>query len=119
MLTLNSNINTLLFKYVFCHIFVVNSDFSSEQQVDRILDTWEELRPDANNSSHHHKRGFDTADDEGQTGVTENKRAPIRKEIPIMFQRHVKLIIRDRTYSIYIYIYVYHDYSMYHNDSHT
>jgi hypothetical protein len=62
------------------------------------LDTWEELRPDANLSSHH-KNGFnaDNEDDEdGQTGVTESKRAPIWKEIPIMFRRHILLIIRDR-----------------------
>jgi hypothetical protein len=63
--------------------------------VDRLLDTWEEMRPDANHSSHHHKQGFEG--DEGQTGVVEKKRAPIQKEIPIMFRRHVQLIIRDRT----------------------
>jgi hypothetical protein len=74
----------------------VNADFSDDVQVDRILDTWEELRPDANYSSHHHKKGFET-DDEGQTGVIEKKRASIQKEIPIMFRRHVLLIIRDRT----------------------
>jgi hypothetical protein len=75
---------------------LVNADFSDDAQVDRILDTWEELRPDANNSSHHRAKGFE--DDDGQTGVTENKRAPIWKEIPIMFRRHIMLIIRDRTY---------------------
>ena len=52
----------------------------------------------------HHTHGFGTADDEGQTGVTENKRAPVQKEIPAKFQRHVKLIIRDRMYSIYMYL---------------
>lgn len=74
----------------------VNADFSDDAQVERILDTWEEMRPDANHSSHHHKKGFDGGD-EGQTGVIEKKRAPIQKEIPIMFRRHVLLIIRDRT----------------------
>ena len=81
---------------------LVNADFSDDAQVDHILDTWEELRPDANNSSHHRAKGFKTNgyddDDDGQKGVTENKRAPIWKEIPIMFRRHIMLIIRDRTY---------------------
>jgi hypothetical protein len=80
---------------------LVNSDFSDEAQVDRILDTWEESRPDANTSSHHRIKGFKGDNDEdGQMGVTENKRAPIQKEIPIMFRRQIKLIIRDRTYNL-------------------
>ena len=81
-------------------LFTVNADFSDDAQVERILDTWEEFRPDANNSSHHHKRGFDV-DDEGQTGVIEKKHAPISKEIPIMFRRHLLLIVRDRTSKMY------------------
>jgi hypothetical protein len=80
---------------------LVNADFSDDAQVDRILDTWEEIRPDANNSSHHRVKGFDTdGDDDEQDGVTENKRAPIWKEIPIMFRRHILLIVRDRTYNL-------------------
>ena len=79
----------------------MNADFSDDAQVDRILDTWEEVRPGANQSSHHRVKGFgnaDNDDDDGQMGVTENKRAPIWKEIPIMFRRHIMLIVRDRTY---------------------
>lgn len=80
---------------------LVNADFSDDAQVDRILDTWEELRPGANNSSHHRVKGFyNDDDDDGQMGVTENKRAPIWKEIPIMFRRHIMLIVRDRTYFV-------------------
>lgn len=80
---------------------LVNADFSDDAQVDRILDTWEELRPGANNSSHHRVKGFSSDDDDdGQMGVTENKRAPIWKEIPIMFRRHIMLIVRDRTYFV-------------------
>jgi hypothetical protein len=73
----------------------VNADFSDDAQVDRILDSWEEFKPEASNSSHH-KKGFGGEED-GQIGVTESKRAPLQKEIPIMFRRHVLLIIRDRT----------------------
>jgi hypothetical protein len=71
---------------------LVNADFSDDAEVDRILDTWEEKRPDAGSSHHRHKKGFD---DEGQEGVTEMKRAPLRREIMIMFRRHSTLIIRD------------------------
>jgi len=72
---------------------VVNSDFSSDEQVDRILNTWEELRPEAGHSSHH-KKGFGD-DAEGQLGVTDVKRAPLRKEAAIMFRRSALLILRD------------------------
>jgi hypothetical protein len=89
----------IYFLIIFAHKFKVNADFSDDAQVDRILNTWEELRPGANLSSHH-KKGFNADDDNddegGQTGVTESKRAPIWKEIPIMFRRHIMLIIRDR-----------------------
>ena len=69
---------------------LVNSDFSDEAAVTNILDTWEEKRPDAGSS--HLKKGFD---DEGQEGVTELKRAPLREEIGIMLKRHFMLIVRD------------------------
>ena len=67
--------------------------------MDQILDAWEEMRPEAGSS--HHKKGFGD-DNEGQSGVTELKRAPLRKEIPIMFRRHIKLIIRDRTSCVFV-----------------
>jgi hypothetical protein len=73
---------------------LINADFSDDAAVDKILDTWEEKRPDAGNSSHH-KKGFGEADADEQKGVTMLKRAPLRKEISIMFRRHVLLIIRD------------------------
>lgn len=75
---------------------LVNADFSDDAEVDKILDTWEEMKPDAGSS--HHRKGFADAD-EGQSGVTELKRAPLRKEIPILFRRHTLLIVRDRTFS--------------------
>jgi ABC-type multidrug transport system ATPase subunit len=70
---------------------LVNSDFSDESVVTGILNTWQEKRPDGGNSSHH-KKGFD---DEEQQGVVDMKRAPLRKELMIMFRRHGALIVRD------------------------
>jgi hypothetical protein len=70
---------------------LVNSDFTDEAAVTAILDTWEEKRPDGGSSSHH-KKGFD---DDGQEGVTTVQKAPLTKEIGIMFSRHFSLIIRD------------------------
>lgn len=69
---------------------LVNADFSDDAEVDRILDTWEERRPEAGSS--HHKNGNDVDE---QEGVVELKRAPLRKELVIMFRRHMTLIIRD------------------------
>ena len=71
---------------------LVNADFSDDKKVDKILDTWEEERPDSGRSSHYRK-GF--GDDDGQEGVTEMKRAPFHREIAIMFRRSATLIIRD------------------------
>ena len=70
---------------------LVNSDFTDEEAVKAILDTWEEKRPEGGSSSHH-KKGFD---EEGQEGVTKIQKAPLRKEIGIMFSRHFAMIIRD------------------------
>jgi hypothetical protein len=74
---------------------MVNADFSDDAEVDLILDTWQEKRPGAGSS--HHKKGFGGVDndDEGQEGVADVKRAPLRKEISIMFSRHLKLMVRD------------------------
>eukprot|EP00977_Amphora_coffeiformis_P006739 scaffold1484_cov173-Amphora_coffeaeformis.AAC.17 len=71
---------------------LVNSDFTDEAAVTAILDTWEEKRPDGGSSSHH-KKGF--AEDDGQEGVTKVQKAPLRKEMVIMFRRHSTLILRD------------------------
>jgi hypothetical protein len=74
---------------------LVNSDFSDEAAITQILDTWEEKKPDANQSSHH-KKGFGGGDEaDGQQGVVHMKHAPLRKEISIMFRRHAIMIVRD------------------------
>ena len=72
---------------------LVNADFSDDAEVDKILDTWEEMRPEAGSS--HHRKGFGDDDEEGKSGVAHLERAPLRKEIPVMFRRHMALIIRD------------------------
>lgn len=72
---------------------LVNADFSDDAAVDKILDTWQEKRPEAG-SSHHNKNEVD-ADDDAQEGVTDMKRAPLRVEMSIMFRRHFALIVRD------------------------
>jgi len=73
---------------------LVNADFSDDAEVTKILDTWEEERPDSGRSSHHKKKGFGE-DNDGQEGVTELKRASLSQEISIMFRRSAKLIVRD------------------------
>ena len=73
---------------------LVNSDFSPEAEITQILDTWQEKKPEAGRSSHH-KKGFDDDDDDIQEGVVHMKRAPLRKEIMIMFRRHSVMMIRD------------------------
>jgi hypothetical protein len=72
---------------------LINADFSDDAEVDRILDTWEEKKPEAGSS--HHKMGFGDDDADDQEGVTDLKRAPLSKEISIMFRRCLALIIRD------------------------
>ena len=71
---------------------LVNSDFSDEAEITRILDTWEEKRPGA--GSTHHKKGLGEEED-AQEGVVRSKRAPLRKELAIMFRRHALMIVRD------------------------
>ena len=71
---------------------LVNADFSDDAEVDKILDTWEEKRPEAGSS--HHKKGFDDDENE-QTGVADLVRAPLRREISIMFRRCAVNVVRD------------------------
>jgi hypothetical protein len=74
---------------------LVNADFSDEKNITGMLDTWEEKRPDGQNSSHH-KTGFaGPEDDDEQTGVVQEKQRSLFKEVNIMFRRHFLLIIRD------------------------
>ena len=58
------------------------------------MNTWEEKRPEGGSSSHH-KKGFGVVDeDDEQEGVTELVRAPLRKEMTIMFRRCAVNVIR-------------------------
>jgi hypothetical protein len=69
---------------------LVNADFSDDAEVDKILNMWEEKRPEAG-SSHHAK----VEEDSEQTGVSVLKRASVLTEMSIMFRRHAILIVRD------------------------
>jgi len=74
---------------------LVNADFSTAEEVDTILDTWEDRRPDGNNTpgSFH---GTTKADDSDVAeGIDDPARRPLVREIAIMFRRHVTLILRD------------------------
>jgi ABC-2 type transporter len=74
---------------------LVNADFSDDAEVDKILDTWEEKRPEGGKSSHHNKKGFGVPESDGQEGVMDVKGAPIHKQMAIIFRRHALLIARD------------------------
>jgi hypothetical protein len=70
---------------------LINADFSDEAEVDKILNMWEEKRPEAGSS--HHKDNAE--EDKEQTGVSAMKRASLLTEISIMFRRHGNIIVRD------------------------
>lgn len=75
---------------------LVNSDFSSSEDVDRILDTWESRRAtfgyNASGSTHGSNNEMDT---EFSEGVDDPTRRPLAREIAIMFRRQISLVIRD------------------------
>lgn len=62
---------------------LVNSDFSSNEQVTKILDSWDEKEA-AITASHH----GNAEDDEGVVNVDKK---PLLPEIPILFSRHFKV----------------------------
>ena len=81
---------------------LVNADFSSAEEVDGILNTWEEHKP-GNHSTHHSAKdkneklevNEDEDEDEGAEGVVDPTNTSIANEIAIMFRRHSTLIVRD------------------------
>lgn len=73
---------------------LVNSDFSSSQEVDDILQNWEQRKPDGLNASAHGSAVMEDDSDVTQ-GVESVARRSLAREIAIMFRRHSKLIIRD------------------------
>ena len=74
---------------------LANSDFSDEAAVEHLLDTWEEHKPGAGNSSHHGRTGFNGDDDDTQVGVAAGVKTSFFTELSIMFHRHALLIGRD------------------------
>lgn len=71
------------------YLDLVNADFSSEDEVVRLLDSWEERNPELSASIH----GAD--DDEGPDGVAAGLHRNFLRETQIMFRRHAALIFRD------------------------
>lgn len=69
---------------------LVNADFSSDDQIDKILDTWEEKRPAVIASMHGNM--VDASENEG---IVDSSGTNIFNEIRIMFRRHFKLVHRD------------------------
>ena len=72
-----------------------NADFSDDTAVDRLLDTWEECKPGAHNSSHHGQGYLEDDDDNGQKGVVAGVSTSFSSELIIMMRRHATLIVRD------------------------
>lgn len=66
----------------------MNADFSSQEDVNKLLDTWEERNPTGTASSSEHEEDV-------QEGVADGVRHSFVKEIEIMFRRHATLIFRD------------------------
>jgi ABC-type multidrug transport system ATPase subunit len=90
---------SFMFVWLLCnladHILdLVNADFSDDAAVDKILDSWEEKRPEAGHSLHH-KKGFGDVDEDEQIGVKMLKRAPLCREILTLIRRHSLSITRD------------------------
>mmetsp|Transcript_16921 Transcript_16921/g.38969 ORF Transcript_16921/g.38969 Transcript_16921/m.38969 type:complete len:425 (-) Transcript_16921:141-1415(-) len=68
---------------------LVNSDFTEEEEVIKILDMWEEKGPGIQSSHHANPK------EEEEVGVVNLEKKPMLPEIPILFSRHFKLIVRD------------------------
>jgi ABC-type multidrug transport system ATPase subunit len=83
---------------------LVNSDFSGEEEVTKILDQWAATKGGANDSSHGggggvnqstHDSNKNDDDDMGADKVDDMPDSSMLKEISIMFNRHFTLISRD------------------------
>jgi ABC-type multidrug transport system ATPase subunit len=71
---------------------LINADFSSSEEVDRILDAWEERKPDPNATTN--GRTMAQLDSEVSCGV-EALRRSLAREMSIMFRRQTVVIMRD------------------------
>lgn len=70
------------------YLDLVNADFSSEGEVVKLLDAWEERSPDMTASVSGH-------DDAEPDGVTGGRHRSFMNEVKIMFRRHATFIFRD------------------------
>lgn len=68
---------------------LVNSDFSSQDEVNKLLDTWEEENPTDNASI------SEQDEEDVQDGVTGGAQRSFMEDLMIMFRRHASLIVRD------------------------
>eukprot|EP00543_Licmophora_paradoxa_P010313 CAMPEP_0202476776 /NCGR_PEP_ID=MMETSP1360-20130828/93594_1 /ASSEMBLY_ACC=CAM_ASM_000848 /TAXON_ID=515479 /ORGANISM="Licmophora paradoxa, Strain CCMP2313" /LENGTH=637 /DNA_ID=CAMNT_0049103991 /DNA_START=32 /DNA_END=1945 /DNA_ORIENTATION=- len=76
------------------YLDLVNSDFSSTEEVEGILDEWESKRSGLNTSMHSTKHKKEVAKKQTSDTFVERPRS-FAKEIAVMFRRHSLLIIRD------------------------
>lgn len=75
---------------------LTNADFSSSEEVDKLLDTWQEKNANIGASSHGGSaKGFGGEEDSEQEGIVGAEGISTYKEIKIMFRRHSLLIWRD------------------------
>jgi hypothetical protein len=74
---------------------LVNADFSAEEAVDKILDRWEESKPEANTSLHNVKLAEPSEELGADEGVTNFRRTSFSEELRILFRRQALNIIRD------------------------
>lgn len=72
------------------YLDLVNADFSSEEEVTRLLDCWEERNPEMTASVSVHG-----GDEDEPEGVTGGRHRSFMAEVRIMFRRHGALIARD------------------------
>ena len=70
---------------------LVNADFSSSEEVDRILNVWEEGKTERLSSLH----GSTTQEGVLDSDLVDPDMRSIFREISIMFRRHTTLILRD------------------------
>jgi ABC-type multidrug transport system ATPase subunit len=73
---------------------LVNPDFSTSEEVDSILEAWEERKLNDSNSSFHGSFLMEN-DDDITEGIHNSEGRSFSREIIIMFRRHATLIARD------------------------
>lgn len=73
---------------------LVNADFSSSEEVDKVLDSWSVNKPEERFSSHG-KRAVINNGEGQESGLVDPIVRGLLREMAIMFRRHTLLIVRD------------------------